>query len=94
MLISIIKEDKYMKLIMSISLSLSLVGCLSSQGQSPDSKVSNQEVHKEVESQATHATSLREREDSPVKTVLNINVPFSFASLDYSNLNLAIYRHK
>ena len=62
LLISIAKGDKNMKLIMAITLSLSLVGCLSSQGQSPDSKVSNQEVHKEVESQATHATSLRERE--------------------------------
>jgi PBP1b-binding outer membrane lipoprotein LpoB len=74
-----VKGDKYMKLIMAITLSLCLVGCLSSQGQSPDSKVSNQEVHKQVESKETHATSLREREDAPVKSVLNSNASFSFA---------------
>jgi hypothetical protein len=62
LLISIVKGDKYMKLIMAITLSLCLVGCLSSQGQSPDYKASNQEVHKQVESQDTHSTSLRERE--------------------------------
>jgi outer membrane biogenesis lipoprotein LolB len=56
------KEDKYMKLIMAIILSLLLVGCLSSQGQSPDYKVSDQEVKKQGESEASHATSLKERE--------------------------------
>lgn len=51
-----------MKLIMAITLSLCLVGCLSSQGQSPDYKVSDQEVQKQGESETSHATSLRERE--------------------------------
>jgi hypothetical protein len=62
MLISIIKGDKYMKLIIATILTLLLVGCLSSQGQNHDSKVTNQEVHKQGESHSTHATSLRERE--------------------------------
>jgi outer membrane biogenesis lipoprotein LolB len=62
MLISIMKEDKYMKLIVAIILSLLLVGCLSSQGQSPDYKVGDQEVQKQGESRATHANSLKERE--------------------------------
>ncbi len=57
-----LQEGKYMKLIMAIILSLWLVGCLSSQGQSPDNKVTNKHVLKDKESHATHATSLRERE--------------------------------
>jgi outer membrane biogenesis lipoprotein LolB len=56
------KDGKYMKLIVTIILALLLVGCLSSQDQSRDDKVSDQEVHKQGESQGTHATSLRERE--------------------------------
>jgi uncharacterized protein YcfL len=40
-----------MKLIMAIILSLLLVGCVSSQDQSQDYKVKDQEVHKQGESQ-------------------------------------------
>jgi uncharacterized protein YcfL len=49
-----------MKLIMAIILSLLLVGCISSQGQDHDSKVTNQEVQKQGESH--ESLNLKERE--------------------------------
>jgi predicted small secreted protein len=60
MLISTIKEDKYMKLIMAIILPLLLIGCTTSQGQGHDYKVTNQEVQKQDESH--EPLNLKERE--------------------------------
>ncbi len=50
-----------MKIIIATILSLLLVGCLSSQGQNHDSKVTNQEVHKQGESH--ESLNLKEREE-------------------------------
>jgi hypothetical protein len=49
-----------MRLFIAIIFSLLLVGCLSSQDQGHDYKVTNQEVHKQGESD--ESTNLKERE--------------------------------
>ena len=49
-----------MKLMVAIILSLLLIGCTTSQGQSPDYKVTNQEVQKQGESD--ESLNLKERE--------------------------------